>query len=163
MGPLHSNIVIGTASARAEHSADLGKLILVDGKLYRLVKAAVAISAAAKLVVSTALSSGVPTWVVKLAGATGYSVSTPAGVVPAGQTGSTGTTAIQAGDYFYVQVSGAAKCISGGTLAALDAVGATSTAGKVDTSSTVGVIIGIATEAASAADAEVDVILRGMV
>jgi hypothetical protein len=149
--------------ARAEHAAVLGKVIWVGGKAFRLVLAAEDITAAASKVVSTELSSGVPTWAVDLAGTTGASVSTPAGVVPAGQVGSTGTANLIAGDYFYAQVSGAVKCVSGGTLAAFDGVGATSTAGKVDTTTTQSVFIGVATEAASAADETVDVILRGLI
>lgn len=161
--PLTSPIAIGTASANAIHAADLGKVFWNDGKAYRVVKAEAAIAAAAKLVVSTTLSSGVPTWIVDLPGTTGASVSTPAGVIPENQVGSTGTTGLVAGDYFVVQVSGPCKCVSGGTLAAFDSVGATGTAGKVDTTTTISVAIGTATEAASAADADVDVILRGLV
>lgn len=161
-------INIGTASARAEHAADLGKLIVVDGKMYRLVKAAAAISSAATLVVSTELSSGVPTWNVDLAGTTGCALTHPAGVIPLGQTGSDGGTGLVAGDYFYVQVSGPAKCrsantaVDSGTLAA-----ATGTAGEVTnataTAAALAASIGVFTETVNTADQTVDVLLRGLV
>lgn len=154
-------IQVGTASANAAHAADLGKLVLQGGKWYRVVKAEGAIAAAAKKVVATLLSSGAPTWVVDLAGTTGASVLTPAGVVPEGQVGSTGGTGLVAGDYFLVQVSGPCKVVSAGTFAAGDLIGATGTAGKVDTVSTAAAV-GYACEAASAADADTDAILRGL-
>ena len=152
----------GTASTASDLAGMLGQVVETEGglKKYRLVQAEAAIAAAASLLVSTTLSSGVPTWVVDLPGTTGASVSTPVGVIPAGQKGSTGTTGLIAGDYFLVQISGPTKCISGGTLAAFDSVGATGTAGKVDTTTTLSVAIGTALEAASAADATVDVLLR---
>lgn len=159
---LNPTINIGTASANACHAADLGKVIWNDGKAYRLVKMEAALSAAASKLLSTLLSSGVATWVCDLPGTTGASVLTPAGVIPAGQKGSTGTTGLLAGDYLYVQVSGPCKVISAGTFAAGDLVGATGTAGKVDTVSTAAAI-GYASEAASAADATTDVILRGLI
>jgi hypothetical protein len=155
---------VGTASAATDLANQLGNVFLApDGKQYRLVKAGAAISAAGTLVVSTALSSNIPTWAVDLAGKTGYSVSTAAGVVPKGQTGSTGTTGLVSGDYFLVQVSGLAYTTSGGTLAQFDSVGATGSAGKVDTSTTDSVVIGTALKAATDTSTEVPVLLRGLV
>jgi hypothetical protein len=151
---------VGKASAATDLANHLGDKVEVGKLTYRLVQAGAAIAAAEKKVVCTKLSSGVPTWVVDVGGASGASVSTPTGVIPVGQTGSTGTTGIVSGDYFLVQISGAAKCLAAATLAALDSVGCASTAGKIDTTATVSEMIGTATEAGAAADAEVDVLLR---
>lgn len=127
MGPLHTNIVIGSASARAEHAADLGKLVLVDGKFYRMVKATAAINlitiGAGGLVVATAVANGVPTWSVALPGST-KPPTNRLGVIPLGQTDSTGAVGLKAGDYFMMQVSGPAKCIVGTAAIAAAAVSA---------------------------------------
>lgn len=113
MATLHSPIKVGTASANAAHAADLGKLVFVDGKMYVVAKAASAIAAAAKKGVVTAFSAGVPTWVVDLpVDAIGESF----GIIPAGQTGSTGTTGLVAGDYFMLQISGPFTGLAGVTL-----------------------------------------------
>jgi hypothetical protein len=152
----------GTASTATDLANHLGDKVEYNNQTYRLVKAGAAVAAAAKLVVSTALTSNVPTWVVNVPGGTGYSVSTPVGVVPTGQKGSTGTTGLISGDYFLAQISGVATTISGGTLAQFDSVGATGTAGKVDTSTTASVIIGTALKAATDTATDVPVLLRGL-
>ncbi len=103
-----ANIVIGTASSKAIHAADLGKTIVLDGKTYRLVKANAAIAAAAnKVVCRTAGTAG--TWTVDVSAALDNPLV--AGVIPAGQKGSTGTTGLISGDYFYLQVGGEATPI----------------------------------------------------
>jgi hypothetical protein len=108
MAALTQNIVVGTASASANHAPDLGKTVFVDGKIYKVVKATSTIATAASRGVVTAFSAGQPTWSVALPG---YPTGNDVLFVPAGQTGSTGTTSIIAGDYFLAQVSGPATAL----------------------------------------------------
>ena len=121
-------INVGTASASAVHAADLGKIIFLDGKGYRLVRANAAISAAAnRVVVRTAGTAG--TWTVN----TTISPSSPlvAGVIPPGQVGSDGSSGLVSGDYFYVQVSGeATPIITTNALAAGTGIVTDTTAGQ---------------------------------
>jgi len=99
-------IDIGTASANAAHAADLGKLVVVNGNTYRLVRANAAIAAAAnKVVVRTAATANTVNTT------TSASSALVCGVIPAGQTGSDGSTGLVSGDYFYVQVAGLATPI----------------------------------------------------
>ncbi len=125
------NLVIGTASARAEYAADLGKTVTVNGKRYRLVKAAATIASASGMALVSAQSGGLPTFSVNTS--TTANDPTIIGIVPVGQVGSTGTTSIQSGDYFYVQVAGFAqvKCTAG-TIAG-DLLSASATAGSLAT------------------------------
>ena len=94
-------IRVGTAAVSANHAADLGKTIFVDGAGYRLVRAAAAISTAANKVCIYTDSATQTVNVTTSAVAVGV-----AGVIPAGQIGSTGTTTINSGDYFFIQVAG---------------------------------------------------------
>lgn len=132
MSAFNPVIVIGTATARAV--PDLGRTIEVDGKRYRLVKAAATIASVSGMVLVSALSGGQPTWNVNTT--TTVNDQTVAGIVPVGQVGSTGTTSIQSGDYFYIQIAGPAqvKCTAG-TVAG-DLVAASGTAGSVATTLT---------------------------
>lgn len=181
MGPLHPNIVLGTATARTEVFADIGREVFVSGNMYRLVRAATTIATAAnktlilpaitatggttfsasggasgQAVITTASTTGVtvgqlitgtgiPTvpggvFVIAVVANTSVTISASltatasgtytvtntnylctttttaaspavAGVVPAGQVGSTGTTSLIAGDFFYIQVGGIATPI----------------------------------------------------
>jgi hypothetical protein len=113
MATLHAPITVGTASASATHAADLGKIVFVNGKIYVVAKANAAIAAAAKKGVVTAITAGVPTWVVDLPT---DAVGEAFGIIPSGQTGSTGGTGLVAGDYFMLQVSGPFTGLSGVTL-----------------------------------------------
>jgi len=156
-------IAIGTASANAAHAKDLGRIYPYNGNLYRVTKAGAAIAAAASKTLVTALSSGVPTWSVNTT--TTANNWLVAGVVPAGQKGSSGTTGLLSGDYFMLQVSGPTKVISAAAIADGGLVGTSTTAGKVDDASvTAGVgAMGVALEAASAGDETIDVLLKGLV
>lgn len=107
-----ASIVIGTASTNASHAADLGKLIFIEGKGYKLCKAAATIATAAGRGLVTAFSSGLPTWNVDLAAA---AVTDHVVFVPENQVGSTGTTSLISGDYFYAQVSGPAYLLAADT------------------------------------------------
>lgn len=103
----------GQASANPANAANLGKTVVSNGKVYVLAKAGAAIAAAAKKGVVTAFSAGVPTWAVDVpADPQGYAF----GIIPAGQVGSDGSTGLLSGDYFLLQVSGAATGLSGMTL-----------------------------------------------
>lgn len=165
-------INVGTASAKSEHAADLGKLIFINGKGYRVCKVGTsAITTAAKKVVVSALdASGQPTWVVALPGAQEYEGNYFL-VVPAGQvgTGST-TTTLAAGDYFLAQVSGPTELlcntsagIAAGTSQALVAL----STGKVKVSTQTVVaanlgVIGFPTLSA-AAGASLGACLKGLI
>lgn len=150
-------ITIGTASANAAHAADLGKLVTVNGKTYRLVKANAAISAAAnKVLARTAGTAG--TWTVDTT--TTANNALVAGVVPAGQTGSTGTTGLVSGDYFYIQVAGEATPLIHTTATAVSTgLSTATTAGTCDAVSgtfaatTPGAVFAVVLVASSGADA----------
>lgn len=118
MASLTQSIPVGFASANAQHAADLGKTVFVDGKIFKLVKATSTITTAASRGLVTAFSSGAPTWSVALPS---YPVANDVLFVPAGQVGSTGTTSLIAGDYFLAQVSGPATGLAADTAATLAA------------------------------------------
>lgn len=103
----------GQASANAMNAANLGKRIVSDGKIYVLAKAAAAIADAAGKAVETAYVAGFPNWNVDIPAS---AVSCGFGIIPSNQVGSTGTTGLVSGDYFLLQVSGPAACLSGCTL-----------------------------------------------
>lgn len=111
---------IGKASSSSSFAALLGQTVSVNDNTYRLVKANAAISAAAGKVLLSAVSTTTyrPSWVVDVV-TTANDVSV-AGVVPSNQTGSTGTTALVSGDYFWLLVGGYDQSlVSGASGAAL--------------------------------------------
>jgi hypothetical protein len=113
MSILHAPIKIGTASANAAHAADRGKVVFANGKIYVVAKLVTTLADAGARGVTTEFVSGVPTWNVDLpTNAQGYAF----GVIPDGQTGSTGTTSLLADDYFMLQISGPCTILSGCTL-----------------------------------------------
>jgi hypothetical protein len=106
-------IAVGKASANALNKANLGKMIISNGKMYVLCKNTTLLAAAAKKGLVSAFSAGVPTWNVDLpADATGA----PFVIIPAGQVGSDGSTSLLAGDYFLGQISGPFTGLSANTL-----------------------------------------------
>jgi hypothetical protein len=116
MSILHAPIAVGTASANAAHKADLGKVVFANGKIYIVAKLVTTLADAGGRGVVTEFVAGAPTWNVDLpANPQGFAF----GVIPKGQKGSTNTTALQAGDYFLLQVSGPCTVLSG-TTAILD-------------------------------------------
>ncbi len=156
-------IRIGTASARAEHAKDLGKLYFIDGKGFRVVKMSASLAAAATKVIVSAVSAGAFTWACTTSTTAGD--PTVVGVIPAGQTGSTGTTGLLLGDYLMVQVSGLCDALTAATVTNNALVGCSGTAGKVDDASiTAGVgAIGIALETGGGADEAMGVYLKGLI
>jgi hypothetical protein len=113
MSILHAPIAVGTASANAAHKADLGKVVFANGKIYVVAKLVTELADAGGRGVVTAFSAGAPTWNVDLpANAQGFAF----GVIPKGQTGSTKTSSLLAGDYFLLQISGPCTILSGCTL-----------------------------------------------
>jgi hypothetical protein len=111
---------VGTASAATDLANHLGAIVqAADGKVYRLVKATNAIAAAARKFLVSAVSSGQPTWSCDILGtAANAYIQKIRVLVPAGQTGSTGTTGLVAGDYFLAQVEGPATALCAAALAA---------------------------------------------
>lgn len=136
----------------------LGNLYEIDGKIYRLVKAAAAISTPSKFIVATALSSGAPTWSVNTT--TTANDHLVAGVIPSDY-----SATIASGSYFFIQVSGAAQVVSAGAFSAGALVGSSTTAGRADDASVAAGVgaIGVALEAASGAAETIDVLLKGLV
>lgn len=134
----------------------LGYLYEINGKIYRLVKAAAEITSPAKKCLVTAASSGVPTWAVNTTTTAGNYLA--AGIVPTEY-----TATIASGSYFFLQVSGAATAIAETTIAAGAIVGAAATAGEVDDASvSAGVgAIGVTMEAGSDS-ADMEIFLKGL-
>jgi hypothetical protein len=139
-GSIDSFLTVGKALASAlitanpnsglsqQIDAEYGKLRWIDGKAYRLVKANAAIAAAAnKVVVKTAGTAN--TWTVNTT--TSSAAQLVAGVIPAGQVGSDGSTGLVSGDYFLVQVAGeATPIITTNALAAGTGIVTDTTAGQ---------------------------------
>lgn len=148
------DVTKAVASTDGFPAADLGNVVFADGKAYRLVQAAGTL--AAKQIVVTALSSGVPTWVVNTT--TTANSHLAAGVVPDGHQGAA------ANEYLYVQVSGPAKVISAAAIADGGLIGTSTAAGKADDATVAAGVgaIGVALEAAGAADADTDVLIKGL-
>lgn len=157
-------IPIGQASAATDLAFHLGQSHTdSQNRVYVLCKAAAAIATCASKVLVTAVSSGVPTFNVNTT--TSANNGLVIGVVPAGQTGSDGSTGLVSGDYFWVQVGGYSKVI---TITGSTAVGTglvtTTTAGKADpvsatyAATTQGAIFGTLLEASNA-DGASDVLL----
>jgi hypothetical protein len=149
---------VGTATTKVDASL-VGQEFASGDKKYRLVKMVHAAAACAKLVCSHVMSAGVPTWTVEIAGTNSTTLNQIAGVIPVGQTGSTGTTGLIAGDYFLIQTAGTASCICASSVAIDDGIAAVSTAGKVDNSTTAVAVFGQVTAAATAADSTVSVLI----
>lgn len=155
-------IDVGKADSATQHSANLGKLYEVGGKVYRLVKMSASLSAAAKKVIVSAVSAGAKTWACTTS--TTANDHTAVGVIPAGQTGSDGTTALASGDYLLVQVSGCCDVLSAAAVAAGALVGTSTTAGKADDASIDAIgAIGRSLESAAAADESMGIELRGLI
>lgn len=157
-------IPVGQASAATDLAFHLGQRYQKpSGEMYVLCKAANAIATCASKVLVTAVSSGVPTYVVDTT--TTAASALVIGVVPAGQTGSTGTTGLLSGDYFWVQIGGPSKVI---TITGSTTIGSglvtTTTAGKADpidatfAATDPGTVFATLTEASNA-DAASDVVL----
>lgn len=115
---LPTPLPIGTAEAANDsYNAKLGKIYEVNGKMYILVKAASAITAAAGKAQTLQFTLGVPSGTVDfpVAGAPDFLVA-----IPAGQTGSSGSTSIAASDVFLAKIFGAhTAMIAAGTASIL--------------------------------------------
>lgn len=113
-----------------EFNVDLGSGLKVTRR-YVLAKAAAAIATASSKVLVTAVSSGVPTWVVNTT--TSAANGLVAGVVPESFVGSDGSTGLVSGDYFLLQIGGHAKVITvtGATAIGVGLITST-TAGQAD-------------------------------
>lgn len=111
MATLTVPIAVGSASANPAHAADLGRIVFASGKVYRVAKAAAAITAAASKVLVSAVdaTTGERTFVCNTT--TSANNALVAGVVPVGQTGSSGTTGLLINDYFLLQVAGDAQVL----------------------------------------------------
>lgn len=160
-------IPIGTADPATQWATFLGKLFESGGNVYRLVKATSAISAAANKVLVFTITSHAPVW--SVATTTSANSQLVAGVVPAGQTGSDGTTGLVAGDYFLIQVGGIATPLVHTTAtAASTGLSTCSTAGSCDpisgtfAATTPGASFAYTLEASSGADAATASRLEGL-
>jgi len=130
---------VGTASAATDLANCLGNIYhRPNGKVYRLVRAAAAIAAAAGKVLASAVdaTTGERTWVVNVT--TTANDPLVAGVVPGVQAGTASTTGLAADDYFLLQVAGDAQCLVADNSAVGEVLATSTSAG-------VGVEIGNAT------------------
>lgn len=120
---------VGDRSSQSVHAADLGKVYLVNGKFYRLVKAVSTIAAPGKIVFTTAVTAGQPTWSVdQTTTQNDYKIACVAD--PA-------QVALTAGDYFLGQTSGTAACLTSDQAAvAGDPIGTATVAGRVQGTAT---------------------------
>lgn len=101
-----------------------GRLYLKDGKFYRFVKAAAAITSPANKLLTSALSAGKFTYVVNTS-TTANDVKIVGGCV-------TGQASITTDDGFLVQCSGTGDLLSAAAIATDVGIGCSTTAGKVD-------------------------------
>lgn len=131
-------LAIGDVSTASALAADVGKVYIQDGKMYRLVKTANAITTPTCKILTTAITAGVPTWTCDVS--TTISDRNKAGVIPASI-----TATIAASSYLLLQVSGAASVIPFDTL-----ITATYTLPSLQ----VGSVAGQVTTIASGADAQ---------
>lgn len=156
----------------AQLTSELGKLRFVDGKGYRLCKAGADITTAPKKVLVSAISSGQPTWVVSLGGASTAYIQKWRVVVPSNQVGSGSTsTTLVTGDYFYGQVSGPCTLLSnaaitaGGSLLLVAMSTGKVKAATLTTAVVAAASIGFntATANATAADVTIGACLKGLI
>ena len=156
-------VVLGRADNATELANSLGRVYEIGGKLFRLVRMSASLSAAATKVIVTAVSAGAPTWLCTTT--TTANDWLAAGVIPTGQKGSDGTTALASGDYLLIQISGSCDVMSGGAIAAGGLVGTSTTAGKADDATVAAGVgaFGVALEAAAGADEATGILLKGLV
>lgn len=161
-------MAVGVADSASQWATFLGKTFESNGNVYRLVKASSSISAAANKVLVTTISSHAPSWTVTTT--TSADSALVAGVVPAGQTGSDGTSALASGDYFLIQVAGVCTPLVHTTAtAASTGLSTCSTAGSCDpisgtfAATTPGATFAYTLEASSGADAATACRLVGLI
>lgn len=157
MSTFAAPLAVGQTSTNSVHAADLGNIYIIGKNRYRLVISAAAITTPSGFVVTTALSTGLPTWSVNTS--TTANDYLAAGIIPA-----VITATIPISTYFLVQISGPCTAISAAAIAVGVPVGCSTTAGKIDDASiTAGVgAIGISTLVAGAADVVTNVYLKGL-
>ena len=173
MATLTAPITVGTASANSIHAGDLGKLVFSEGKMYRVCKSSAAVASAASKFLTSAVTAGVPTWIVSLDTTAANAYKQKFRVhVPAGQTGTgTTTTTLAAGDYFLAQVSGPATALCAAALAAGGShVLVANTLGQLKAATLTTLVTGLSspafsthTAATTIAGATIGVQLRGLV
>lgn len=135
----------GLAAYDTEYSVNLGKKWTVDGNDWVMCKTGGALTSCGNFTLVTAVSSGLPTFVVNTT--TTASEQLLAGVLHTDQVD------LASGDFCLVQVSGHCNTISAAAITSDAAIGTSTTAGKVDDATiTAGGTLGIALEAASGAD-----------
>lgn len=140
----------GLAANNSVYQGNLGRSWIVDGAAWRLVKTANALTSCGRFCLVTAVSGGLPTWIVDTT--TSANNKLVIGVLKSTQVN------LAAGDYCLVQVSGFAEVISAAAIADKAAISTSTTAGKADdATSTVGDTFAYALESAAGADEAVAV------
>lgn len=135
----------GLAAYDSVYEVNLGKKWTVDGNDWRLCKTGGALTSCGSFALVTAVSSGLPTYVVNTT--TTASEQLIVGVLHEDQVD------LASGDYCMVQCSGYCNTISAAAIASDAAIGTSTTAGKVDDATiTVGGTLGYALESAAGAD-----------
>lgn len=160
-------LALNRVSTDAALAGSLGDTVKVGDKAYRLVKAAANISSAASQLVSTAFSSGVPTYAVNTTSTSGD--KDIVGVIPSDiVTISSTASQIDSGSYFWVQFAGPATVLAslttitdGATLRAATVAGQVAAITAADN----GALVGVATNtaAATAAGLGITAVLKGIV
>ena len=137
----------GLAANLATYATNLGRQWMINGAQWRLVKAATAKTAAEARYSPfvTALSGGLPTYAAD--------TTTGAGSYLGVGFGKSDQVALAASDVFLVQTSGYGEATSAAAIAAGAMIGTSTTAGKIDDAGiTAPLMMGVALEAAAAAD-----------
>jgi hypothetical protein len=137
----------GLAANAATYSVNLGRQWMINGAMWRLLKAATAKTAAEARYSPfvSAVSGGLPTYVVD--------TTTGAGSYLGAGFGKSDQVALAAGDFFLGQTSGYGEATSAAAIAAGAMIGTSTTAGKIDDAGiTAPLMMGISLESAAAAD-----------
>lgn len=134
----------------AVNNVNLGRQWIINGAGWRLVKAAGALTLPGRKLLVSAISGGLPTYIATTTVTANDYLGV--GFAPAGQ------VTLATGDAFLVQTSGYGEGISAAAIAAGAAVGASTTAGKIDDASITAVgTFGISLESAAGADENVGI------
>lgn len=137
----------GLAANASVYATNLGRQWMINGAMWRLVKAATAKTAAEARYSPfvTTLVSGAPSYLAD--------TTTGAGSYLGVGFGKSDQVALSASDFFLVQTSGYAEATSADAIAAGAMIGTSTTAGKIDDAGiTAPLMMGVSLEAAAGAD-----------
>ena len=147
----------GLATFANDYSRNLGRYWIINGAAWRMVKAAAALTSITRATLVSAISGGLPTYVVN--------TTTTASDVNVMGVCSSVQVDLAIGDFFLIQCGGFTEVISAAAIASSGLVGTSTTAKKCDD---LGIAAGVgqfavALEAAAGVDEFVGVRLMGLV